>query len=429
MDTDGTKRVVITGIGPVTSIGTGKKQFWEGMLAGRNPARKLPASYRKKYIPKTEFYVPLPEIALRDSGLAGRYDRIMQHETRFALVGTRLALEDAGYRLKTEGDTIVAENFTDACTILGIGIAGLENAFQSYEAHAGTAVAGGDGRHPASRYQRMIIPMLMPNAAAAWVTIFFGLTGGSFTINASCASGTAAIGAAFQRIARGVNQCAVCGGVEALSERSGAILRGFDMLGVLTRAQDGAPQPFSAGRSGFLFAEGGGCILILEELTHALRRNARIYAEIIDYADTSDAFNIVRCDPRGNGIVRLLQRLSAGRTIDYLNTHGTGTELNDATERDAVRAVFGTRDCQPLLNATKGLIGHTLGASGAIEAAVCALSIHHGMIHGNRCDEPFPELNLQRKSRKAAIDCAASVSFGFGGHNCGLAFGKFTDRQ
>ena len=424
MDSNTTKRVVITGIGPVTSIGIGRDRFWNGLLSGVSSARTLPESYRKHYMPKTAYYVPLPEVSLVDFCLGGPHARIMQPEARIAVAGTLLALEDAGYRPLPSDNKFTAEGFYDACTVIGIGIAGLENAFHSYAAHTAPDGPVNSG-NSADRYRRMIIPMLMPNSAAAWVTIMFGLTGGSCTINASCASGTAAIAEAFLRISRGVNQCAICGGVEALVERSGSILRGFDMLGVLTRAPDGKPQPFSAHRSGFLFAEGGGCILVLEELSHALERDARIYAEIVDFADMSEAFNIVRCDPSGNGMVRLLQRLSAGRAIDYVNTHGTGTELNDATERDALCTVFGTGAHQPLLNATKGLIGHTLGASGAIETAVCALSIVNEEIHGNRCSNPLPGLNLPEDNLKTAIREALTVSFGFGGHNCGLVLKRY----
>ncbi len=428
MDHDGRKRVVVTGIGPVTSVGIGNDAFHAGLQAETHPVRPLPESYRRFYTPHTGFYVPLPAVTPEAFGLSAKYNRIMQHESRFAVVAAKLALEDAKIPLTASGNAFTVPDGDQACVIIGIGIGGLENSFNSYTAHTASALSGNSGT-PQVRFNRMVVPMLMPNAAAAWVTIFFGITGGSCTVNASCASGTAAIGQAYLRVAQGMNRWALCGGVEALTENSGSILRGFDMLGVLTRAPDGIPQPFSNKRSGMLFAEGGGCILVIEELSHALERHAPVYAEITDYAETGDGYNIIQIDPEGHGIQRLLKRLTQDNTIDFLNTHGTGTILNDATEADAIRTVFGNKNQQPLLGTTKGLIGHTLGASGAIEAADCLLALHHQHVCRNRCEEPLPELNLPLEHRQADIGCAASVSYGFGGHNCGIVFRKFDTKQ
>ena len=425
MDCNGKKRVVVTGIGPVTSVGIGNDAFRAGLLADTHPSRSLPESYCRFYIPNTGYYVPLPTVFPEDYGLSGKFDRIMQHESHFAVVGAKLALDDAGIPLTKKGDAFTVPDGDQACAVLGIGIGGLENAFSSHTAHI-TGTHPGSSGTASARFNRMIVPMLMPNASAAWITIFFGITGGSYTVNASCASGTAAIGQAYLRIAQGINRWALCGGVEALTENSGSILRGFDMLGVLTRAKNGIPQPFSTTRSGMLFAEGGGCVLVIEELAHALERGAHVYAEITGYEETGDGCNIIQIDSDGKGIRRLLHRLTHDHTIDYLNTHGTGTVLNDATEADAIRVVFGAKDRQPLLGTTKGLIGHTLGASGAIEAADCLLALHHQAVCRNRCEEPLPQLNLPLENRPADITCAASVSYGFGGHNCGLVFRRMS---
>jgi 3-oxoacyl-[acyl-carrier-protein] synthase II len=215
------------------------------------------------------------------------------------------------------------------------------------------------------------------------------------------------------------------GGVECLHDPYGAIMRGFDALGALTQSQDGHPQPFSRNHSGFLFAEGGACLLVLEELEHAHRRHAPIYAEIVDYRANSDASNIVQLDPEGKQIIRLLRELSSSGPIDYLNAHGTGTVANDTVESQAIQTVFGNRNVQPLINSTKGILGHTFGASGAIEAAVAALSVARGSIHGNLTSDPMPDLNLPLDTANTPVEQALSVSYGFGGHNGGLLFRKY----
>jgi 3-oxoacyl-[acyl-carrier-protein] synthase II len=264
----------------------------------------------------------------------------------------------------------------------------------------------------------------MPNSPAAWVSICFGIHGQCATINASCASGTVAAGEAFRRIRDGYEEVVLCGGVECLRDSSGAIMRGFDLLGALTRSDDGIPRPFSTKRSGFLFSEGGACMLVLESYAHAQSRNARIYAEILDYRSCSDAANIVQIEKGGQQIIRMLGDISSGHTIDYLNAHGTGTETNDEVEALAIQKIFGDARQQPLISSTKGIIGHTLGASGAIGAAATALSIAHDAVHGNLTDEQIENLNLPVSSLKTAVHRALTVSYGFGGHNAALLLGK-----
>jgi 3-oxoacyl-[acyl-carrier-protein] synthase II len=270
----------------------------------------------------------------------------------------------------------------------------------------------------------MVIPNPMPNSRAAWVSICFGLSGSCHTVNASCASGTYAIGEAFRRIKDGYDSLLLAGGVESFQDADGFMMRGFDVLGVMTQSADGLPRPFSRKRSGFLFAEGGACVLVLEELQHALRRGAKIFAEIADFRANSDASSIVQMDSTGTAIVRLLHELSDGRKIDYLNTHGTGTVANDQIEANAIRTVFGGPADNPWINSTKGILGHTLGASGAFEAAVTALSLDRGTVHGNLTDDPLAELNLPLENVAGRIENALSVSYGFGGHNGGLLFSR-----
>lgn len=274
------------------------------------------------------------------------------------------------------------------------------------------------------RYNRMVIPMIMPDAATSWISILSGIKGVNYTINSSCASGTVAIGEAFMKIRDGVADLALAGGVECLKDESGSIMRGFDSLCTLTTSNDGYPRPFSKDRSGFLFAEGGACILVLESLEHALERGIAPYAEILGYAANSDAYNIVQMDPAGTQVHAMLKELIGDRKIDYINTHGTATQLNDETEALVIRSLFGGKETQPLINSTKSITGHSIGASGAIEAAITAISIQQSIVHKNLTDNVMEDLNLNLENVDRDIHVAISASYGFGGHNAALMFGK-----
>ena len=286
------RRVVITGIGPVTSIGIGAREFFQQALALKTCIQTLPADYEKKYKFKSRFYVPFPNFQLPEYGLDSSYERMMEKTSKISLVAAKLALQDA--------DLLAVEN---ARIILGIGIGALSTSFQSHIAHT--------QEHASTRYNRMIIPIQMPNAASAWVSIVFGIKGPNYTLNAACASGTMALGEAYLKLAHGRDEVALAGGVECLEDKTGSIMRGFDTLSALTKSADGHPYPFSKNRSGFLFSDGAGCILVLETLGHAQKRGARIYAEIIGYETNSDAHHIVQIDPTGSQIVPLLRKLTA----------------------------------------------------------------------------------------------------------------------
>lgn len=403
------KRVVITGIGPVTSLGIGVRPFFENLLALKTAIRPIPVEYERHAIFKSRFCVPFPAFSLGDY-VKTRFDSLMEKPAKAALVGAKLALLDAA--LEPPEETTV---------ILGIGMGALQTAFQSHLAHVTSASP--------TRFNRMVIPMQMPNAASAWVSILLGLKGPNFTVNASCASGTLAIGEAFSRIAAGVCETALAGGVECLEDESGSTMRGFDATGALTRSEDGWPRPFSKQRSGFLFADGGGCVLVLEELSRARRRGARIYAEIGGYVVNSDAHSILQLEESGAQIKTLLRSLKGNEPIDYLNAHGTGTLNNDQVEAQAIQEVFGDHEKQPLINSTKGLLGHTIGASGAMEAAVTALTISEGKVHGNLTSDPLENLRLVGATTETPVHAALSLSFGFGGHNAGLLLKKVSGEK
>jgi 3-oxoacyl-[acyl-carrier-protein] synthase II len=421
-----TRRVVITGIGPVTGNGTGKAAFFDNVLRHQTFIREIPAVYEANYSFASRHYVPAPEIILSDYGIDPVLGETMEENAKLAVVATKLALEDAGLKPCPNGRYFKLDDLNAPTVLIGVGMSSLQTAFQSYLAHLfGNEKEFLESRTLKVRYHRLVIPMLMPNPASAWISIIFGLTGPNYTINASCASGTCAIGEAFRQIRAGESDCAIAGGVECLREKYGSIMRGFDMLTVLTRSGDGRPQPFSKRRSGFLFNEGAGCSLVLEEMGRARERGARIYAEICDYQVNSDAHSIVRMEESGARIEALLSKISKDKPVDYLNTHGTGTVANDRIEAAVIRRVFGPGGRQPYLNATKGILGHSIGASGALEAAVTALSVYHGKIHGNRIDDPLDDLNLVAQTIDTPINCAISASYGFGGHNAALLFKRF----
>jgi 3-oxoacyl-[acyl-carrier-protein] synthase II len=421
------RRVVITGIGPVSPLGIGREAFLEGLFADRHIIRKVPTEQMGEYRFRTGHYVPTPEFELADYAIPDARAAAMQPEDRMAVLGAMLALLDAGFEVTTADQQLQVDGLPDATDILlGTGLSDLSSAFSSYLSNVWERLRpdpepdGGFTVKP--RYNRLVIPMTMPNSVAVWISMMFGLRGRSYTLNTACASGSYAIGEAYRSIRSGYSDLTITGGVECLRDDSLGLLRGFDGLRTLTTSADGWPLPFSEQRTGFLFAEGAACILVLESLEHARRRGASIYAEILDYQANSDAHNLVQMEPTGGQIKKLLTGFTRHGRIDYLNAHGTGTRTNDQIEAEAITAVFGDRDQQPLINSSKGIMGHSIGASGALEAAVCALALREGRLHHNRVPDPIPNLNLVPDNIETEIELALSTSYGFGGHNAGLLF-------
>lgn len=420
------RRVVITGIGPVTSTGIGKREFFDGVLGNRICIEKIPENFEIGYKFKSRYYSPHPKVDLNAYGFPQYYGKVTQDEDKLALLGAYLALQDAGFKPDRSENGFVVPELSECGVIVGIGISSLETGFQSYLAH----IIKDKKEVPRAldptkiHFNRMVVPMLMPNSTASWISITYGLKGTSYTVNAACASGIFAIGNAYQKIKNGPEDIILTGGVECLSDSFGGVMRGFDVLGVLIQSSDGIPCPFSKRSTGFLFSQGAACILVLEEYEHAVKRGAAIYAEVIDFQSNSDAYNIVQMDPSGVQIKRLLGNLKQAGRIDYINAHGSGTLANDAIEAEAIEEVFGSREHQPFINSTKGILGHTLGASGALETAVTALSIKESKLHGNRVPDPRENLNLTDNSTEADINIAISTSYGFGGHNAGIALKK-----
>lgn len=434
------RRVVITGIGPATAIGIGKKDFAANLFALKTCLEEIPSHYEQNYSFKSRYYVPKPKFSLTDLGFHQSVEGMMEETARLSVLCSKLALEDAGFQVRDGAKYMQVEGLENCGIIIGTGMSSLQTAFDSYIAHMGESKNTANTEKPATesqsssvpskpRFNRMVIPMLMTNSPAAWISILFGLKGFSYTLNASCASGTYALGEAYRTILEGRCDVVLTGGVEALAEKNGAIMRGFDMLSTLTRAEDGKPQPFSQQRSGFLLNEGAGCILVLEELERARSRGAEIYAEIVRYEVGSEAYSIVQMDPSGDHIATLFEKIGEGIPIDYLNAHGTGTITNDEIEAKVIQRIFGDKRNQPYINSTKGILGHSIGASGALEAAVTALSIKESRIHGNLISDPIDNLNLPLETIKTPIEYALSASYGFGGHNALILFKRYQENK
>lgn len=426
------RRVVITGIGPATSIGLGKQDFSAGIFGLKTCLAEIPKSYEQNYTFKSRYFVPKPKFSLTDLGFHKSVEGMMEEAARLSVLCTKLALEDAGFQISNGEKYLQVEGLENCGTIIGIGMSSMQTAFDSYTAHSADSeksVAEPRSNPNKPRFNRMVIPMLMTNSPAAWISILFGLNGFSYTLNASCASGSYALGEAYRTISNGRCDVILTGGVEALMEKKGAIMRGFDMLSTLTRAVDGRPQPFSKQRSGFLFNEGAGCVLVLEELEQARSRGADIYAEIVGYEAGSDTYSIVQMDPRGENIASLFEKIGKGIKVDYLNAHGTGTTTNDEIEGEVIKRIFGEKSNQPYINSTKGILGHSIGASGALEAAVTALSIKESRVHGNLTSDPLDDLNLPLKTLTTPIEYALSASYGFGGHNALILFKRYQESE
>jgi 3-oxoacyl-[acyl-carrier-protein] synthase II len=285
--------------------------------------------------------------------------------------------------------------------------------------------------HHGRRFNPFVVSMLMPNAISAHIGLKYSIMGPNLTHSVACASGTVAVGHAFRAVRSGAVDFAISGGSEYLDDYYGGIFHGFDIAKALVRNcddPDRANRPFDVDRSGFLFSQGGAAVLLLEDLESARRRGASILAEVSGYAETFDAYSVMSIAPDGVQIERMMNAAlsDAGvraADIQYVNAHGTGTQANDVVESEVIARVFGRN---VLVNSTKSLIGHTIGASGAIEALVTVMSLKEQRTHACRnLDEPLADLNFVREVASHPIEAAFTQSFAFGGHNAGLVLKRF----
>ncbi|MBZ5637747.1 MAG: beta-ketoacyl-[acyl-carrier-protein] synthase family protein [Acidobacteriia bacterium] len=421
-------RVVVTGLGPVTSIGNGVDAFWEGIVLGRSGTRTVDYDWIHGHPFKSRVGAPVADPDPASFGLTGREAQLLDPTSRYALAAAALALRDAGLRttpVDEKGRELSVDGIDPERTgvIIGTGIGGLCTLEKSHRAWVrGEPITG------ALRYS---LPMLIPNALPAQVAIRYGFRGECKAVVTACASGTMALGDAYRLIRDGELDVAVAGGVEkTLSDVDGYGLLGFDLLRTLSTRNhepERASRPFDTDRDGFVLGEGAG-LLVLEREEHARARRARIHARVAGYATTSDAHSMMQIEPSGDQMVRVMERAlaSAGVARDevgYVNAHGTSTRLNDPLEARALRRVFGTRIFDVWVNSTKAMTGHAIGAAGGIEAIVTVLSLARGLVH--RCvnlDNPDPEcdLALPRENRPLRAVAALTNSFAFGGHNATL---------
>lgn len=409
------KRVVITGLGCVTPVGTGKDDFWVNIKSGVSGIDKITrfdyTNYQTQIAGEVKDFTPEDYISKKELKKMDRF-------TQFAMVASKLAVADSELDLNNIDGNRMG-------TVIGTGIGGVE----TIEAQHKNLLEKGN-----RRVSPFFIPMMIGNMAAGQVAIEFGAKGPSTNICTACASGTNSVGDAFKIIQRGDADIMIAGGTEAAVAEFA--VAGFCNMKAMSTNNDNpqkASRPFDKDRDGFVMGEGCG-ILILEELESAIKRNAKIYAEIVGYGMTSDAYHITTPAENGEGAARSMQMAinDAGiepEKIDYINAHGTSTYYNDLYETMAIKSVFGENAKNISISSTKSMTGHLLGASGAIEAIVCALAIKNNFVPPTiNLENPGEGMDLDytpNKGKERTINYALSNSLGFGGHNATIVLKKY----
>ena len=406
----GRRRVVVTGIGPVTPIGTGVEAFWDGVTTGRNGVQRI------SRFPTDDLPVSVAGDVLDFDPAAWLDPKEIRRTDRFshyAIAAGKLAWEDAGTpEVPSERGGIV----------FGTGIGGLETILIQ---HSVLLEKG------AGRVSPFMVPALMANAAAGHLAMKFGLTGPNYCTVSACASSNHAIGEGMRLIRDGYLDLCIAGGSEAATLP--LTVAAFSQMTALTKNPDPetASRPFDANRSGFVLSEGGAA-LILESEEHARARGARIYCEVAGYGMSDDAHHITAPDPKGSGATLAMRwALEDAKedpgSVTYVNAHGTSTQLNDASETVAIKAALGDEVARRIaVSSTKSMTGHMLGAAGAVEGAICSLVIDRGVVPPTiHYETPDPDCDLDyvpNEAREMSVTLALSNSFGFGGQNACVAF-------
>ncbi len=408
------RRVVITGMGTVNPLATDIPTYWNGLLAGKSGIGVIEQidtkDFRVKFGGEVKNWKP-------DTWFDTKACRRMDRFTQFAMVAALEAWKNAGL------DTAKVDPVRIGA-IVGSGIGGLSE----YEEQHTKFMEGGGPRG----ISPFVIPKMMPNAAPGNISIHFGLAGPSRAVSTACASAADAIADAYYVMQRDEADVMVTGGSEAAITYMG--LGGFISARALSGRNDNptaASRPFDKDRDGFVLSEGAG-ILVLEELEHAKKRGVPIFAELLGVASTSDAYNITAPHPEGSGAMRAMQQAIKNANlnptdIDYINAHGTSTDLGDAAETLAVKRVFGDHARKLAISSTKSMIGHLLGASGGVELIATVLSIQNSVVHATiNLQTPDPACDLDyvpNTPRQMRVRYALSNSFGFGGHNASVLVG------
>ena len=409
------KRVVITGLGCVTPIGNNKEDFWKNIKAGvcgiDTVTRFDVSTFQTQIAGEVKDFNPEEYINKKE---IKRLDKF----TQYAIAASKMAVEDAKLNL----DSINKDRMG---VIIGTGIGGVETIEQQHK----TLLEKGN-----KRVSPFLVPMMIGNMASGQVSIFLGAKGPNTNVCTACASGTHSIGDAFKIVQRGDADIMVAGGSEA--PITPLAFAGFcNMKAMSTRNDDpkAASRPFDKDRDGFIMGEGSG-VLILEELEHALKRDANIYAEIVGYGLTADAYHMTTPAENGEGAARSIGNGSKGRRcsykeVDYINAHGTSTYYNDKLETQAIKTVFRENAYDLCVSSTKSMTGHLLGAAGGIEAIVCAMSIKDNFIpptvNVQNVDEELDLDYVLDKGRNKEVRYALSNSLGFGGHNASIVLKKY----
>ncbi|MEB3294268.1 MAG: beta-ketoacyl-ACP synthase II [Synechococcales bacterium] len=415
MANSGLKRVVVTGLGAITPIGNTLAEYWEGLMSSRNGVGNITHFDASKH----DCHIAA-EVKGFDSSLyisakeAKRMDRFAQ----FAVCASKQALADAGLEI----NELNAEQIG---VLIGTGIGGLKVLEDQHEIYR---TKGPDRCSP------FMIPMMIANMAAGLTAIHTGAKGPNSCSVTACAAGSNAIGDAFRWIQRGFAQAMICGGTEAAI--TPLSIAGFCACKAMSTRNDDplhASRPFDTGRDGFVMGEGAG-ILILEELEHALARGARIYAEMVGYGATCDAYHMTNQTPGGADAARAMALClkDAGlspEAVSYINAHGTSTPVNDPTETAAIKTTLGDHAYKITVSSTKSMTGHLLGGAGGIEGVASVMAVAHDRVPPTiNLANPDPGCDLDyvaNQSREQIVNVALSNSFGFGGHNVTLAFQKF----
>ena len=408
------RRVVITGLGAITPIGNNVDDFYAGIKEGRigfdNISRFDTTDFRVKIAAEVKDFAP-------ENYMDKKAARRMEPFCQYAVAAAGEAIKDSGLEIEKE------DPFMVGCAISsGVG------SLQLFEKeHTRQLEKGGDKVAP------LFIPMFISNMAAGNVSITYGLKGKNINVVTACASGTNSVGEAFRTIQYGDADVMLAGGSEASITPMG--IAGFSSLNALSVSDDKTrcSIPFDKDRNGFVMGE-GAAILVLEELEHALKRGAKIYAEVVGYGCSADAYHITSPDETGEGAARAMLNAcnDAGVStddIDYINAHGTSTHHNDLFETKAIKLTFGEHAYDIMINSTKSMTGHLLGAAGAIELVACAKELEDGFVHatvGLKETEKEMDLDYCKESRNADIRYALSNSLGFGGHNACVLLKKWS---
>lgn len=412
------KRVVITGLGAVTPVGIGKEKLWSSLIEGKSGVGRITRFDPSEYA--TQIAGEVKDFDVTNYGVAKKDARRMDRSSQLALAAAELAIQDSKLNLEEEDSDRIG-------TLVGSGIGGMDTMQDLYE----KLLNRGPGR-----VSPFAVPMMICNMPAGQVSIKYNLHGPCTSVVTACATATHSIGDAFRIIQYGDADVMLAGGTEG-AVSPGAVA-GFSAMKAMSTRNDSpetASRPFDAERDGFVMGEGAG-ILVLEELEHAKARGAHIYAEVVGYGSNADAHHITAPAPGGEYAKKCMALAINDANIkpnevDYINAHGTSTGLNDKNETIAIKELFGDHAYNLAINSTKSMTGHLLGAAGAIEVIVMALSIENKKVHPTiNLTHPDPELDLdyvKDGARDLDVKYAMSNSFGFGGHNGSILVRRYEE--